>query len=127
MEIALWEIMKAPDQAKHIAMERDTLRLLCSMLIKRVTRVEICGLVDATTFVDPLQRILFEEIRSLGALDATKLRQLLPVRVNKRGFPDFDLQELLTPDLVSEQEIEQLQSALRLIEIQSDNESMEAN
>lgn len=120
--------MNLPGQRKHIAMERDTLRLLCSILIKPVTRVEICRLLDASTFVEPLQRILFEEIRSLGALDAKQLRQLLSVRVNKRGFPDFDLQELLTPDLVSEQEIEQLfQSALRLIEIHSDNESMEAN
>ena len=116
--------MTVPDIAEHIAMERDTLRLLCSVLIKPVTRVEICRLLDSGKFVEPLQRILFEEIRALGAADARQLLQLLPARVTNRGFPDFDLQDLLTPKLVSEGQIEKLfQSALRLIELEDSDEA----
>jgi hypothetical protein len=116
--------MNAPNSIEHAAAERDLLRLLCSMLVKPVTRVELCRLVDPEKFVDPVQRVLFEEIRALGQVDAKLLLQMLPARVTNRGFPDFDLDELLTPKLVSEQDIEKLfQSALRLIEVDEASET----
>jgi hypothetical protein len=116
--------MRASNVPGHIEMERDTLRLLCSVLLKPGTRVEICGLLDSVKFLEPLQRVLFEEIRALGPIDAKQLLQLLPARVTNRGFPDFDLQDLLAPKLVSEQQIEKLfQSALRLMDV--DNSGQE--
>jgi hypothetical protein len=116
--------MNVPNSIEHAAAERDLLRLLCSMLVKPVTRVELCRLVDPEKFIDPVQRVLFEEIRALGQVDAKLLLQMLPARVTNRGFPDFDLDELLTPKLVSEQDIENLfQSALRLIEVDEASES----
>jgi hypothetical protein len=90
-------------------------------LVKPVTRVELCRLIDPSKFIDPLQRVLFEEVRALGPIDAKSLLQLLPARVTNRGFPDFDLDDLLTPKLVSEGDIEKLfQSALRLIDVDDD-------
>src|SRR6266850_267761 len=59
-------------------LERNTLRFLCSVLIKRGTRAEICNLLDAGVFEDPLQRVVFEEIRDLGSISSRRLRQLLP-------------------------------------------------
>ena len=113
--------MSDSNASQRIAAERDLLRLLCSVLVKPVTRVELCRLVDASKFIDPLQRVLFEEIRALGPIDAKSLLQLLPARVTNRGFPDFDLDDLLTPKLVSEGDIEKLfQSALRLIDVDED-------
>src|ERR1700749_3129256 len=110
--------MNATDPTEHAAAERDLLRLLCSMPLKPVTRVELCRLVNPEKFVDLTQRVVFEEIRALGQVDAKLLLQMLPARVTNRGLPDFDLDELLTPKLVSEQDIEKLfQSALRLIEV----------
>jgi hypothetical protein len=104
------------DSASHIQMERDTLRLLCSSLLKPVTRSEICRLLDPSVFLEPLQRVIFEEIGALGEIDAKRLLQVLPARVTNRGFPDFELDDLLNPKLVTEKEIERLfQSALRLI------------
>ena len=119
--------MSATNVAEHIEMERDTLRLLCSALLKPATRVEICRLLDSGKFFEPLQRILFEEIRALGAVDPKQLLQLLPARVANRGFPDFSLEDLLTPKLVSEEQIEKLfQSALRLMDVEdSGEESLE--
>jgi hypothetical protein len=115
--------MTVSNPADHIAAERDLLRLLCSVLVKPVTRVELCRLVDPAKFVEPLQRVLFEEIRALGAIDAKRLLQSLPARVTNRGFPDFDLDDLLTPKLVSERDIEMLfQSALRLIDVDDSGE-----
>jgi hypothetical protein len=118
--------MNAPNATEHVAAERDLLRLLCSMLVKPVTRVELCRLVNPEKFVDPTQRIVFEEIRALGQVDAKLLLQMLPARVTNRGFPDFDLDELLTPKLVSEQDIEKLfQSALRLIDVDEADDAQE--
>jgi hypothetical protein len=114
--------MSVSDANERIAAERDLLRLLCSVLVKPVTRVELCRLVEPAKFVEPLQRVLFEEIRALGPVDAKQLLQLLPARVTNRGFPDFDLDDLLTPKLVSESDIERLfQSALRLIDVDDDS------
>jgi hypothetical protein len=119
--------MNASHVTEHIEMERETLRLLCSVLLKPRTRVEICRLLDSNKFLEPLQRILFEEIRALGPIDAKQLLELLPARVTNRGFPDFDLQDLLSPKLVSEEQIERLfHSALHLMDIdKSGEESVE--
>jgi len=120
--------MTVSSATEHIAAERDLLRLLCSVLVKPVTRVELCRLVDPSKFVEPLQRVLFEEIRALGAIDPKRLLELLPARVTNRGFPDFDLDDLLTPKLVSEQDIERLfQSALRLIDVDDSIDSAEGS
>jgi hypothetical protein len=120
--------MSALTITEHTNMERDTLRLLCSVLLKPATRVEICRLLDPDSFYEPLQRVIFEEVKALGAVDAKQLLLLLPGRITNRGFPDFDIQDLLTPKLVSEQDIEKLfQSALRLMNIDENDDEADAN
>jgi hypothetical protein len=99
-------------------LQKNTLRFLCSVLIKSGTRLEICKLLDASVFDDPLHRVIFEEIRDMGSIDSRRLRELLPARVTNRGFPDFDLRELLAPYEVSEREIDHLfESALQLLDL----------
>jgi hypothetical protein len=106
-----------PETNGRISLERDTLRLLCSVLIKPGTRVEICRLLDPHAFQDGVRRVVFEEIRTLGAIDSRRLRELLPARVTNRGFPDFDLHELLAPHQVTEAEIDKLfEGVLRLLD-----------
>jgi len=98
--------------------ERNALRLLCSVLIQPVTRVELAALLDGELFLEPLNRVIFEEIAALGDVPSAKLRELLPSRVTNRGFPDFELKEFLAPDLATESEIEGLfESVLRMIEL----------
>ena len=98
-------------------LQRDTLRLLCSVLLKGGTREEICRLLEPTVFHDPLQRVIFEEIRRLGDLESRRLRELLPARVTNRGFPEFDLHEFLAPHQATEEDIEKLfESALLLLD-----------
>jgi len=104
-------------------LERNTLRFLCSVLIKGGTRGEICRLLDPGVFQDPLRRVVFEEIRELGNIDSRHLRELLPARVTNRGFPDFDLKSFLAPEEVSETEIDQLfESALQLLDLSHPSE-----
>ena len=111
------------ESKQRATMERNTLRLLCSVLIKPGTRMEICKLLQPNVFVDGLRSTVFEEICALGPLPSRKLRELLPSRVTDRGFPDFDLDELLAPKLASEQEIEKLfESALQLLKMGPDED-----
>ena len=118
--------MKIQDADGRLGLQKNTLRFLCSVLIKSGTRVEICKLLDPGVFEDPLHRVVFEEIRDMGSVDSRRLRELLPARVTNRGFPDFDLKEFLAPYDVSEKEIDHLfESALQLLDLsQPDDEGI---
>src|SRR5215831_10523959 len=115
-------VMNVESESRPL-LEKNTLRFLCSELIKGGTRGEICRLLDPGAFQDPLRRVVFEEIRELGSVDARRLRELLPARVTNRGFPDFDLKSFLSPQEVSEKDIDQLfESALQLLDLSHPNE-----
>lgn len=104
-------------------MERNTLRLLCSVLVKPGTRLEICRLLHSNDFLDPLRRTVFEEVQAAGEVSSKQLRASLPVRVINRGFPGFDLDNLLAPKVASEAEIEQLfESTLHLLKLSGADE-----
>jgi hypothetical protein len=108
-------IPKPPNREQ---MERNTLRLLCSVLVKPGTRLEICRLLHTNDFLDPLRRTVFEEVQAAGVMSSRQLRASLPARVISRGFPDFDLDNLLAPKLASEAEIERLfESTLYLLKL----------
>ena len=120
--------MAIPKTDSRTLLERNTLRFLCSVLIKAGTRTEICKLLDPSVFQDPLRRVVFEEIRELGPIESRRLRELLPARVTNRGFPDFDLRALLAPHEVGEAEIDQLfESALQLLDLSHPDEEQLAN
>jgi hypothetical protein len=113
--------MKAKTMAKkqdREQMERNTLRLLCSVLVEPGTRLEICRLLHPRDFLHPLRRVVFEEIQAAGLVTSKQLRASLPVQVTARGFPDFNMEKLLAPKLASEAEIEQLfESTLCLLKL----------
>jgi hypothetical protein len=107
-----------PKQLDRELMERNTLRLLCSVLVKPGTRLEICRLLHSSDFLDPMRRTVFEEVLAAGVISSKQLRASLPPRLISRGFPDFDLDKLLAPKVASESEIEQLfESTLRLLKL----------
>jgi hypothetical protein len=115
--------MHRKETDNRFQLEKNTLRFLCSVLIKSGTRVEICKLLDPGVFENPLQRVVFEEIRELGSIDSRRLRELLPARVTNRGFPEFDLHEFLAPHEVSEKEIDHLfESTLQLLDLSQPDE-----
>ena len=113
-----------PKSPNRDLMERNTLRLLCSVLVKPGTRLEICRLLHPNDFLDPMRRTVFEEVLAAGVISSKQLRASLPTRVISRGFPDFDLDKLLAPKVASEAEIEQLfESTLRLLKLSGSDDS----
>ena len=120
--------MGIPASDTRFQLQKNTLRFLCSVLIKSGTRAEICKLLDPGVFGDPLQRVMFEEICALGSIDSRRLRALLPARVTNRGFPDFDLDGFLAPHEVGEREIDHLfESALQLLDLSHPDEGLRAD
>jgi len=111
------------ESEENLRQERQALRLLCSNLIRPLTRMELCNLLAPTLFQDTLHRVAFEEIQAAGAVPAARLREALPGRITNRGFPDFELMEFLGKETASESEIEALfGSVLRLIRLQHDGD-----
>jgi hypothetical protein len=97
-------------------------------LIKSGTRLEFCRLLDPAVFQDALHRAVFEEIRGLGSIESRRLRELLPGRVIRRGFANFNLRDFLAPYEVTEKEIDQLfESALTLLDRSHPDEEQLAN
>jgi hypothetical protein len=120
--------LSAGSQESNGRLERNALRLLCSVLLKPGTRLEICRLLEPTVFHDPLWRIIFEEVHALGAVESRRLRELLPGRVTNRGFPEFDLHEFLAPHEVNEAEIDKLfEGVLRLLDLSHPDEEQLAH
>jgi len=120
--------MRVHDSDARVRLQKNTLRFLCSVLIKSGTRSEICKLLDPGVFEDPMHRVVFEEIRDMGSIDSRRLRELLPTRMANRGFPDFDLRRLLAPYEVSEKEIDHLfESALQLLDLSNPDEERRAH
>ena len=111
------------ESEENLRQERQALRLLCSNLIRPLTRMELCNLLAPSLFQDTLHRVAFEEIQAAGAVPAARLREALPARITNRGFPDFELMELLGRDTASENEIEELfLSVLRLIRLRHEGD-----
>lgn len=112
-----------PKTQNREQMERNTLRLLCSVLVKPGTRLEICRLLHPDVFLDPLHKTVFEEVQTAAHISSRQLRATLPALVVSRGFPFFDLDTLLAPKLASETEIAQLfESTLRLLKLDGAND-----
>ena len=110
--------MAGSDTENNPRQERLALRLLCSNLIRPLTRVELCKLLAPALFQDTLHRVAFEEIHSAGAIPAARFREAWPARMTTRGFPDFELGDLLGQNTATESEIEELfQSVLQLIRL----------
>ena len=108
--------MAGPDTENHLRRERQTLRLLCSNLIRPLTRMELCKLLAPALFQDALHLVAFEEIQTAGALPAARLREALPARITNRGFQDFELGDFLGQNTATESEIEEMFAcALRMI------------
>ena len=87
--------MRANYGSSRAQLERDALRLLCSELIEPETRVRLAGTLQGEMFADDLNRVVYEEIARAGAVSIRRLKEWLPGRVTLRGFPDFELSDVL--------------------------------
>jgi len=93
---------------EHIAAERDLLRLLCSVLVKPITRVELCRLVDPAKFVEPLATRPVRRDPRDGHDRFQALIGSASCSRNQSRLPGFRYQRPTDAELVSEPDIERL-------------------
>jgi len=108
--------MGASNGSSRAHLERDALRLLCSELIEPETRVRLTGMLQAELFAGDLNRVVYEEILRAGAVPTRRLKEWLPGRVTLRGFPDFELSDVLGKNGTDEDVDKLFESLLELTE-----------
>ena len=67
-------------------------------------------------FGDDLNRLVFEEIARAGAVSTKRMREWLPGRVTLRGFPEFELSDVLWKNGAAEDIDKLFESLLELAE-----------
>jgi hypothetical protein len=56
-------------------------------------------------FADPAHQVIFQALASMHTIEAARIRELLPARVNNLGLPDVDLQIFFSPQQLDENRI----------------------
>ena len=79
------------------AAEWELLRALCTGTLAGRERREALALLADYAFSDPIRQALFDELGKIGRERADILRQELPARLARRGFPDVDFDSLFAP------------------------------
>jgi hypothetical protein len=108
--------MRANYGSSQAQLECDALRLLCSELIEPETRLRLTGTLQGDMFTDDLNRVVYEEIARAGSVPIRRLKEWLPGRVTLRGFPDFELSDVLGKNGAAEDIDKLFESLLELTE-----------
>jgi hypothetical protein len=93
--------------------EWELLRALCSSALSAEDGREMLALLSGYCFSDAVRQAVFDEVKALGPARPDLLRQELPARLTRRGFPDVGYDELFAPSrLTSSQALEKARALL---------------
>ena len=107
--------MPFPLSRERLDLEWKVLCSLCRANIDPTSRYGISLALQPVHFREPSNRIVFEEIRALGAIPRDRFRELLPARVNNRGVPDFNFDSLFAAENVTLEELKEIAGAVRAL------------
>ena len=79
--------------------ERTVLRAMCVGALGRTVWREGVALLADYRFADNVHQLIFDTVREIHTGDPLILRQLLPARLNNKGFPDLDLDTYFQPHI----------------------------
>lgn len=92
--------------------ERDVLRALFQGTPQGSVLARGIALLANYRFREPAHQVMFEALRNLGRADPARIRELLPARLNNRGFPDLDLGYFFEPHHLTAKQVFSLIRAL---------------
>ena len=96
--------MKPGPMPTDVHLEQLTLRLLCAGTPQSPVKNELVPLLRRYRWQHQLHQIIFSAIAAVPSDDPSTLRQLLPARLTRMGFPDVELDELFVPPSLSREE-----------------------
>jgi hypothetical protein len=85
-------------------LETLALRLLCAGTTEGAVREGLIPLLRGYTWQSALQRAIFNAIAAIPSDNPEILRQLLPAKLTRMGFPDVEWEELFAPLSMSGEE-----------------------
>jgi hypothetical protein len=101
-----------PTNFRNAVSERESaewhfLQSLCVVTLPPSLRLQYCDQARAHVFAGVAHRTIFEELCAMSKPDhphsTRQLRDDLPARATRRGFPDLDFASLLSTDGLTEQ------------------------
>jgi hypothetical protein len=92
--------------------EARLLRHLCTQGQEKSERAKLITVLGDHRFTTVHHQVLFDCLRSLPAARPELIESLLPVRLVRAGFPDFDLDPFLRPSGLSAAQAVSLARAL---------------
>ena len=90
--------------ATHLQLETLALRLLCTGTSEAGVRSALVPLLQGYEWKSTLHRAIFDAITTIPSGDPQVLRQLLPAKLTRMGFPDVDWEEIFSPPSHSKDE-----------------------
>ena len=90
--------------ATHLQLETLALGLLCAGTSEGAARDALVPLLQGYTWKSTLHRAIFDAVSAFPSNDAETLRQLLPAKLTRMGFPDVDWEEIFSPLSLSSDE-----------------------
>lgn len=78
-------------------LEWELLRALCFEALDGNLKRDLLALLAQYDFSDPIRQAVFDEGNTIGWDRAGVLREALPARLTRRGFPDVDFEGLFAP------------------------------
>lgn len=97
-----------------LRLEKLALRLLCAGASRGAGRASLLASLRDYSWKSMLHRAIFSAIASIASDDPELLRQLLPAKLTRMGFPDVEWEELFAPLSISSEEAKE--SVRKLLE-----------
>jgi hypothetical protein len=87
---------EAPRDESRAALERRVLRALCQGTGQGSVKALARSVLAGYRWRDPVHAVVFDLVMSFPVSDAAAVKEHLPARLTRRGFPDFDLAALFS-------------------------------
>lgn len=82
-------------------MEKLAVRILCAHAPESSIKKESEFLLRGYKWHDPICQAVYDAVLALPGASPEKLRELLPPKLTRLGFPDVDWEEFFTPHVLS--------------------------
>jgi hypothetical protein len=104
--------MAAPGPADILETERRVLRALCQGTLEGSVRAAARALLPSYRWREPLHQVIFDVVLSIPSDIPEVIQSQLPARLTRRGFPDFNFDDLFRPHGLSKDDAEGLMREL---------------
>ncbi len=89
----------SPEERRSIIVESElyALRAMCQGTAQRSVFSDGRAILSNYPFLDADHQLLYDTLCEMNTEAPERIRSLLPARLTKKGFPDFDIQTFFQP------------------------------